>query len=63
MLVLTRKANETIVIADQIEVTVLSTDGIKVRIGITAPRQIPVVRSELLDRDHPNTGRLLRQAA
>jgi carbon storage regulator len=47
MLVLTRKRNESIVIGDDIEVTVLSVVGEKVRIGIDAPRDIPVFRMEV----------------
>jgi carbon storage regulator len=47
MLVLTRKRNESIVIGDDIEVSVLSVSGEKVRIGIEAPRDVPVFRKEL----------------
>jgi len=47
MLVLTRKRNESIVIGDDIEVSVLSVSGEKVRIGIDAPRDIPVFRKEV----------------
>ena len=47
MLVLTRKRNESIVIGDDIELSVLSVTGDKVRIGITAPREIPVFRKEV----------------
>ena len=47
MLVLTRKRNESIVIGDDIEVSVLSVAGEKVRIGIDAPRDIPVFRKEV----------------
>ena len=47
MLVLTRKLNQSIMIGDNIEVTVLSTTGDKVRIGIQAPREIPVFRKEI----------------
>jgi carbon storage regulator len=47
MLVLTRKLNQSIMIGDDIEVTVLSTTGDKVRIGIQAPRDIPVFRKEV----------------
>jgi carbon storage regulator len=47
MLVLTRRSNQSIMIGDEIEVSVLSTAGDKVRIGITAPRNIPVFRREV----------------
>lgn len=47
MLVLTRKANQTIMIGDQIEISVLAIVGEKVRIGIQAPREIPVFRKEV----------------
>jgi carbon storage regulator len=47
MLVLTRKSNQSIMIGDDIEVTVLSITGEKVRIGIQAPRDIPVFREEV----------------
>jgi carbon storage regulator len=47
MLVLTRRSNQSIMIGDEIEVSVLSTAGDKVRIGITAPRSIPVFRREV----------------
>ena len=47
MLVLTRKANQSIMIGDDIEVSVLSVMGEKVRIGIQAPQEIPVFRTEI----------------
>jgi len=47
MLVLTRKANQSIMIGDEIEVSVLAIMGEKVRIGIEAPRAIPVFRTEV----------------
>ena len=47
MLVLTRKANESIMIGDNIEVSVLSVLGEKVRLGIQAPREVPVFRKEV----------------
>ncbi len=47
MLVLTRKSNQSIMIGDDIEVSVLSIVGEKVRIGIQAPREIPVFRKEV----------------
>jgi carbon storage regulator len=47
MLVLTRKPNESIMIGDDIELSVLAVTGEKVRIGIQAPREIPVFRKEV----------------
>jgi len=47
VLVLTRKSNQSIMIGDDIEVSVLSIVGEKVRIGIQAPREIPVFRKEV----------------
>lgn len=47
MLVLTRKSNQSIMIGDDIEVTVLSVIGDKVRIGIQAPGDVPVFRTEI----------------
>ena len=47
MLVLTRKANQSIMIGDGIQVSVLAVMGEKVRIGIEAPRSVPVFRKEV----------------
>jgi len=47
MLVLTRKTNQSIMIGDQIEVSVLAVSGDKVRVGISAPRDVPVFRKEV----------------
>lgn len=47
MLVLTRKSNQSIMIGDEIEVSVLSVMGEKVRIGIQAPPDVPVFRTEI----------------
>ena len=47
MLVLTRKSNQSIMIGDDIEVSVLSVMGDKVRIGIQAPQEVPVFRTEI----------------
>jgi carbon storage regulator len=51
MLVLTRKLNESIVINDKITITVVEIRGDRVRLGITAPSDVPVFREELLGRD------------
>ena len=47
MLVLTRKANQSIMIGEDIEISVLSVLGEKVRLGIEAPRDVPVFRKEV----------------
>jgi carbon storage regulator len=47
MLVLTRKTNQSIMIGDDVEVSVLAVAGDKVRIGISAPREVPVFRKEV----------------
>jgi len=47
MLVLTRKSNQSIMIGDEIEVSVLAIMGEKVRIGIQAPREVAVFRKEV----------------
>jgi len=49
MLVLSRKINETIVIGDNIKVTLLGIDGEKIKLGVDAPRDIKVFREELLE--------------
>ncbi len=50
MLVLTRQRDETVIIGDQIEVTVVDIRGDKVRLGITAPREISVHRKEVYEQ-------------
>jgi carbon storage regulator len=47
MLVLTRKTNQSIMIGDDVEISVLAVAGDKVRIGIAAPRDVPVYRKEV----------------
>jgi carbon storage regulator len=47
VLVLTRKSNQSIMIGDDIEISVLAIMGEKVRIGIEAPRSVPVFRREV----------------
>ena len=47
MLVLTRKTNQSIMIGDEIEVSVLAVSRDKIRLGITAPKDVPVFRKEV----------------
>jgi len=49
MLVLTRKTDESIMIGDSIEVKVLSVDGNSIKLGIQAPRAVPVHRKEVYE--------------
>ena len=50
MLALTRKKGESIVIGDNIEVVVLGTHGEQVKLGIIAPKSIPVHRKEIYEQ-------------
>jgi carbon storage regulator len=52
MLVLTRRIDESLVIDDRIIVTVLAVEGDKVKIGITAPREVTILRQELWQAIH-----------
>ncbi len=47
VLVLSRKKGETIVIQDQIEITILSVDGDTVKVGISAPKHVDIFRKEV----------------
>lgn len=49
MLILTRRVGESLIIGQDIEVAVLSIKGNQVRIGIKAPKEISVLRQELID--------------
>ena len=76
MLILTRKTGEAIAIGDEITVRVLGTQGKQVRLGVTAPTQIPVHREEVYKRileetkravsshqaDIKEAGRLIRES-
>lgn len=50
MLVLTRRTNETLMVGDDVTVTVLGVKGNQVRIGVNAPREVAVHRAEIYDR-------------
>jgi carbon storage regulator len=53
MLVLSRKLGEKIYIGDNICITVVDIDRGKIRLGIEAPRDVPIYRQELLPLNHP----------
>ena len=50
MLILTRRAGETLVIGEDVRVKVLEVKGQQVRIGVTAPREVSVHREEIYER-------------
>lgn len=50
MLILTRRVNETVMIGDEITVTVLSINNNQVRLGVNAPRHVPVHREEIYEK-------------
>lgn len=54
MLVLSRRKNESIVINDDITIVVIEIRGDKVRLGVEAPKEVPVHRREVFDAIHRN---------
>lgn len=52
MLILTRRVGETLMIGDEVAVTILGVKGNQVRIGVKAPRDVSVHREEIYDRIH-----------
>ncbi|MDX1605645.1 MAG: carbon storage regulator CsrA [Candidatus Competibacterales bacterium] len=50
MLILTRRVGETLMIGDDVQVTVLAVKGHQIRLGIQAPRDVPVHREEIYRR-------------
>ena len=49
MLVLTRQKNESIILGDDIRITIIDIEGDRVRVGIDAPKALKIMRAELLD--------------
>ena len=58
MLILTRRIGDTLNIGDDVQVTVLSINGNQVRVGINAPREVNVLREEVLIRNQQEAERI-----
>ena len=54
MLVVTRKTDESLIIADNIEIMVLEVSKDRVKLGVSAPRDIKIIRNELIDTQNVN---------
>ena len=54
MLVVTRKTEESIIIADNIEIVVLEVGKDRVKLGVTAPKDIKIIRNELIKAQDAN---------
>lgn len=56
MLVLTRRIGETIVVGDNVQVTILGLNGNQIRVGVNAPKDIPIHRQEIYERIQKEKG-------
>lgn len=63
MLILQRKAGESLVIGEDITVRVVSVDGMRVRLAITAPDNVSILRSELVTAANANRDSAMEESA
>lgn len=63
MLILQRKVGESLVIGEDITVRVVSIDGVRVRLAITAPEAVPILRSELVTAADANRDSAMEESA
>lgn len=63
MLILQRKPGESVVIGEDISISVVSIEGGRVRLAISAPQEIPILRNELLDATAANRDSAAEEAA
>lgn len=63
MLILQRRAGESLVIGEDITVSVVSVDGMRVRLAISAPENVPILRSELITATAANRDAAMEETA
>ena len=63
MLILQRRAGESVRIGDDIEITIVATEGGRVRLSISAPKEITILRSELIGARETNLDAAMEQVA
>ena len=63
MLILQRKAGEALMIGESVEVRVISVDGTRVRLAISAPEDVPILRTELVTATAANRDSAMEEAA
>jgi carbon storage regulator len=63
LLILTRRCGETLYIGREITVTVMGVKGLQVRLGIKAPKDVPVHREEIYDRIRTETAAIAARGA
>ncbi len=63
MLILQRRSGESLRIGEDIEITIVSTEGGKVRLAISAPKDVTILRSELVSARETNRDAVLEQSA
>ena len=63
MLILQRKAGQSVVIGEDITVSVVSVDGMRVRLAITAPEDVSILRSELITAAKANRDSAMEESA
>ncbi len=63
MLILQRRAGESLVIGEDITVSVVSIDGVRVRLAISAPDHVPILRSELITATAANRDSAMEESA
>lgn len=61
MLILTRKVGESVIVGDDVKLTVLAAKGNQIRLGIIAPRNVAVHREEIFNRIHESDDKTVKK--